>query len=95
MPIERTICDRDIGHATLSRGLATFAFQFRLGQRHVVYGTGEWIDDHLGREPVIVFASFTAELAELDRVAQEATKPAQQNRTPIPIRGTSGWVPAG
>src|SRR5262249_48661354 len=40
-----------------SRGLTTFAFQFRLGQRHVVYGTGEWIDDHLGREPVIVFVA--------------------------------------
>src|SRR5437762_1638813 len=40
-----------------SRGLVTFAFQFRLGQRHVVYGTGEWIDDHLGREPVIVFVA--------------------------------------
>src|SRR5215470_16477144 len=40
-----------------SRGLATFAFQFRLGQRHVVYGTGEWIDDHLRREPVIVFVA--------------------------------------
>ena len=40
-------------------------------------------------------ASFTAELAELDRVAQQAAKPAQPNRTPIPRRGSSGWVPAG
>jgi hypothetical protein len=40
-------------------------------------------------------ASFTAELAQLDRVAQQATKSAQQNRTPIPTRGSSGWVPAG
>ena len=40
-------------------------------------------------------SSFTAELAQMDRVAQQDVKPAQQNRTPIAKRGTSGWVPAG
>ncbi len=40
-------------------------------------------------------ASFTAELAQQDRLAQPDAKPAQQIRTPIAKRGTSGWVPAG
>jgi hypothetical protein len=40
-------------------------------------------------------ASFTAELAQLDRGAQRDARPAQQNRTPIAKRGSSGWVPAG
>jgi hypothetical protein len=38
-------------------------------------------------------ASSTAELA--DRGSQSDTKPAQQARTPIAKRGSSGWVPAG
>jgi hypothetical protein len=36
-------------------------------------------------------ASCTAELAQRDQGAQ----PAQQTRTPIAKRGTSGWVAAG
>jgi hypothetical protein len=40
-------------------------------------------------------ASFTAELVQLDRGAQRDAKPAQQKRTPIAKRGSSGWVPAG
>jgi hypothetical protein len=40
-------------------------------------------------------ASFAAELAQVDRVAQQDVKLARQNRTPIAKRGTSGWVPAG
>ena len=40
-------------------------------------------------------ASFTAELAQQDRLAQPDAKPAQQIRKPIPKRGSSGWVPAG
>ena len=40
-------------------------------------------------------ASFTAELVRLDRGAQRDAKPAQQIRTPIRRRDSSGWVPAG
>jgi hypothetical protein len=40
-------------------------------------------------------ASFTAELAQLDRGAQPAAEPAQQVRRPIPKGGSSGWMPAG
>jgi hypothetical protein len=40
-------------------------------------------------------ASFTAELAQLDRGAQPDAKPAQQTRAPIAKRGSSGWMAAG
>jgi hypothetical protein len=39
--------------------------------------------------------SFTAELAQQDRIAQPATKPVQQTPTLVAKRGNSGWVPAG
>ena len=40
-------------------------------------------------------ASFTAELAQQDRLAQPDAKPAQPIRPLIAKRGSSGWVPAG
>jgi hypothetical protein len=40
-------------------------------------------------------ASSTAELAQLDRGAEQDAKHAQQNRAPIAKNGSSGWVPAG
>jgi len=40
-------------------------------------------------------ASFTAELAQQDRLDQPDAKPARQIRTPIAKRGSSGWEPAG
>jgi hypothetical protein len=40
-------------------------------------------------------ASFTAELAQQDRLAQPDAKPAQQIQAPVAKRRSSGWVPAG
>jgi len=40
-------------------------------------------------------ASFTAELAQQDRVTQGHANSAQQIRTRISKGGGSGWVPAG